>query len=111
MGAPKGHPRYGGRTKGTPNKKTSTLIDICDRKGINPFEALLDLCTNEEISVRLAALKEICSYIYPKQKAIEMNANINTELAQKAEEFSQLPPEEQLRLAEAEVARLKGSLE
>jgi hypothetical protein len=96
MAAPKGHPRYGGRKKGTPNKKDSTLALKSKELGIDPFEILLlfakgdwealgypaatfvkegSTFVNEELYIkpetRARAAAEAAQYIYPKLKAIE----------------------------------------
>lgn len=107
-----GQKKTGGRPKGVPNKMTLDLIAICEAKGINPFEALLEMAmTSEDEGIRMQALKEVCQYVLPKRKAVEHTGVVNLELSKKAEEFAQLPRDEQIRLAEAEVLRLKGSIE
>lgn len=69
-GTPK--PPTSGRAKGTPNRKTQTLIDKCEAKGFEPFDALLDMAAdlNQEPIIRLGALKDLCSYLYPKRKEL-----------------------------------------
>ena len=74
MGRPTGHKKAGGRKKGTPNKKTEALMEICARKKLNLFEALLELCQDADKQIRLAAIKEACQYIYPKRKALEVSS-------------------------------------
>ena len=62
-----------GRKPGTPNKKTQTLMEICDQEGLDPFRALLKLAkTAEKEEIALGALKELCQYLYPKRKALEI---------------------------------------
>lgn len=74
MAAPKGHPRYGGRTKGHPNKKTQDLIQICEDEGLDPFRAMLKQAQLiDEPKAKFDALERICQYIYPKRKALEMS--------------------------------------
>lgn len=95
MPAPKGHPRYGGRQKGTLNKNTRDLFALCDQQGINPFEALLKFSTHEDPSIAMNALKEVCQYLYPKRKSLEHSGEIDRRL-------KDLPNEELLaRLPEA----------
>lgn len=61
-----------GRKPGTPNKDTKDLLALCESKGLNPFEALIELALNAETDdKKFDRLKEICQYIYPKRKAIE----------------------------------------
>lgn len=75
-GFKKGEPRPpgAGRAKGTPNKKTEMLMEICERMKCNPFEGLVKLAQeSEDEGIRLGAYKEVCSYLYPKRKAIEVS--------------------------------------
>lgn len=108
MPAPKGHPRYGGRKAGTPNRRTQSLIDKCEELGVDPFIGLLELAKDSDKGIRMSALKELCQYVYPKRRAMELDANVNMDLAKKAEEFAQLPKDQQIELMEAELKRLKG---
>lgn len=64
-----------GRQPGTVNKKTELLMEKCERMGLDPFEALLQLAKSTELDIRLSALKEICQYLYPKRKALEMSTS------------------------------------
>ena len=89
--------KIGGRSKGTPNKKTQALMDKAEELGVNPFEVVLlyakrdwaalgfesatvTRCakggeTFEEdritAKMQLDAASEACQYLYPKRKAIE----------------------------------------
>jgi len=85
MAAKVGHPKYGGRKKGSKNKKTEELFEICARKKLTPFEALIDLAlSTDDEGIKLGALKELCQYLYPKRKAVEVSSpedsalNVNT---------------------------------
>lgn len=64
----KGEPRTpgSGRKKGTPNKRTQNLMEICAEEGIDPFRAL---CRSAKESER--SLHELCQYVLPKRKALE----------------------------------------
>lgn len=99
-GKPKGHPKTGGRTKGTPNKNTQELIELADKLSVNPFEILLMIADGDwkglgyptksrtqwtpsgieyeedtiTVEMRLSAAKEACQYLYPKRKAVELSA-------------------------------------
>lgn len=74
MAAPKGHKRYGGREKGKLNQPTQELHDICETKGLNVFEAMCELAKSSlDESTRIAMLKELAQYLYPKRKAIEIS--------------------------------------
>lgn len=64
--------RHGGRQKGTPNRKTLSLIEKCEEYGIDVFEEMLKALQQEpEPKERFNMAKEIAQYIYPKRKAIE----------------------------------------
>ncbi len=100
MGSPVGHKKRGGRVAGTLNKKTQNLIDKCDAFGIDPFTALLELTNDPDVSLRFAALKEICQYIYPKRKAIELDANVDMRVIERIKEFEALPEKELKKIAD-----------
>lgn len=67
--------KTGGRQKGTPNKDTKALQDRIASKypGWDPVEAMAEIAQDDQndVMIRLAALKEIAQYIHPKRKAIE----------------------------------------
>ncbi len=104
MGAPKGHGRYGGRKKGTPNKKGQALADKAASMGIDPFEVVLlyakgdwkSLGYDSSVYVKESAdgstttlgyvispelrakcAQDACQYLHPKRKAIEIKAELN----------------------------------
>src|SRR5690348_16727155 len=76
MSRPRGLPRTGGRTAGTPNRNTRALIEKLEELGCDPIEGLakvaLDPTTKPELKVRCFA--ELAQYIYPKRKAIDFAA-------------------------------------
>lgn len=98
MGAPKGHPKYGGRKKGTPNKTALPLYQKAQELGVDPFVILLLFAKgdwkglgyesatkmrsgkNGEVIYediigpdhRLKAAAEACQYLHSKRKAIEV---------------------------------------
>lgn len=100
-GRPPGQPKFGGRSKGTPNKKTQHLIELADQLNVNPFEVLLlfakgdwkalgyesptrDMAnglTEDTIPVqaRLKAAVEAAKYLYPQKKAVEIQNDITPE--------------------------------
>lgn len=73
MAKPKGLAKTGGRLKGTPNKKTQTLFEICEEEGIDPFRGLLKLANHQDVAIKLQALKEVCRYLYPIRRAVEVS--------------------------------------
>lgn len=73
-GRPKGLPKTGGRRPGSTNKKSISLQKMCEDKGINPFEKLLEYLEHPcEPALRLQAIKEACKYIYPQLRSIDVS--------------------------------------
>lgn len=73
MAAPKGHERYGGRQKGTPNKATADVKALAGKYGPKAVDALAVLAglktggkPAESEAARVAALKEILDRAYGK---------------------------------------------
>lgn len=64
----------GGRKPGVPNKSTLDLFAKCEAEGVDPFTGLLRLARDgAEESTRLGAYKELCKYLYPQRKAVEVS--------------------------------------
>lgn len=73
-----GRPKTGGRKAGVPNKPTEGLHEICARLGLNPFEQMVQIAaTTDDAILRFNVLKELCQYLYPKRKAIEVSGSID----------------------------------
>lgn len=72
--APPGRRGGYGRTKGTLNKSTQDLFELCKQEGVDVFQGLLRLCKSPTEVVSLKAHCEAAKYLYPQRKAIEMNA-------------------------------------
>lgn len=82
-GKPLGLPKSGGRAKGVPNKKTLYFLSVqetCELKGFSPIDVLIELCTHPDPSIKIQAAKEVCQYIYPKKKALEVSASLDGNL-------------------------------
>ncbi len=101
MAWPKGTPRPkgAGRKAGTPNKATQSLFEKCESMGIDPFQALLEICGDPDIQIRLSALKEVCQYLYAKRKALEVTGEMDVKLMERVKELDALPDEELKKLA------------
>lgn len=96
----KGDPRpeNSGRKKGTPNKRTASLLEKAEELGVDPFQILLHVASGnwkalgyeeanfvvsytedgnaierERITLqdRAKAAKDVCEYLHPKRKALE----------------------------------------
>lgn len=67
MAAPKGHPRYGGRAKGTPNKATRDLKAIAREYTSEAMSTLVALLKRDDApAAQLGAAKEILDRGYGK---------------------------------------------
>lgn len=75
-GAPKGHKRYGGRAKGTPNKRTEELQDFFDSKGMFIPEMIVEKLHLLDDEKQIDVLLDLMPYLYPKRKAIEHSGEI-----------------------------------
>jgi hypothetical protein len=67
MARPRGHPKSGGRKKGTPNKKTAEFIAAAEASGEMPREYLLRIMRDDsnDIHVRMAGAKAAAPYCHP----------------------------------------------
>ncbi len=76
-----GHPRYGGRKKGSPAKRTAEAREIAERLGFHPIELLAHIALNGTIpnadgtetpvdtDKRLDAIKAAAPYLLPRLSA------------------------------------------
>ncbi len=75
MAYPKGKPRPegAGRQKGTPNKSTQDLEAICEKHGVNVFEAMIMIIKDtEDKPKRFEMLSKVADYLYSKRKQVEV---------------------------------------
>lgn len=95
--------RYGGRAKGTPNKRTQQLSEILESMGCDPALALARVVMDQNMGsgetykqerftkegqpytvlgydteIKVRAATELCQYLYPKRKAVEHSGAIDT---------------------------------
>lgn len=97
MGRPKGMAKTGGRKAGTPNRKSMALVERCEAMGIDPFEEMLKMANDPMLvdpHLRFNALKELCQYLYPKRKSIDINADVDWDIIERAKELSAMSDEE-----------------
>jgi hypothetical protein len=68
--------RRGGRCTGTPNKKTAAVAEVVAGLGLDPIKQMGQIAMDErvEVNVRVKVLKELCQYIAPKRKAMEVTS-------------------------------------
>ena len=72
----KGH-KTGGRTAGTPNRRTQEIQELLESLGHNPIEAMVQIANNPKASLELRGRMnaELATYLYPKRKAMELAAD------------------------------------
>ncbi len=66
--------KRGGRQKGTPNKRTQAVTETLEGLGLDPIRGMAEIALDErvEVSLRVQVLKELCQYVAPKRKAVEV---------------------------------------
>ncbi len=68
--------RHGGREKGTPNRKTQSLIELCEEHGLHPFvEMILNYKLVDDPIKKFDMAERIAQYVYPKRKAVELTGS------------------------------------
>ena len=74
--------KTGGRKKGVPNKKTLDFLEILQENfnNFNPVIELINISKDKKtpLETKVSILKDLSSYLYPKRKACDINANIDT---------------------------------
>ena len=67
--------KTGGRKAGTPNKKTTELIELLG--DYNPITRLIEIAKDENtpLDMQVKINLDLMPYIYPKRKSIDMNTN------------------------------------
>jgi len=65
--------KTGGRTKGTPNKKTLEVIERLEQLGCDPIKGMAQIAMDEANPPELRGrmFSELAQYVVPKRKAIE----------------------------------------
>lgn len=70
----------GGRTKGSKNKSSGLVARLIKDKfpGWNPIVAMAEISQDatQDMAIRVICLKDVASYLYPKQKAVEVTGEI-----------------------------------
>jgi hypothetical protein len=68
--------KTGGRTSGTPNRKTQAIIDHLEALGCDPIEGMARIAMDEtiEIGIRAQMYEELAQYGASKRKAIEVRS-------------------------------------
>ena len=71
----KGH-KTGGRTAGTPNRKTLEISALLESLGCNPIEGMASIAMDDKHSPELRGrmYAELAQYVYPERKAVQLAA-------------------------------------
>lgn len=75
MAKPQGSHKTGGRSKGTPNKKTLVLHDALEKSGLDVVAKLAELLPRLSEEKQADVLMNFLSYLYPKRKSVELSAH------------------------------------
>lgn len=70
--------KTGGRSKGTPNKRTQEVIDKLGKLGCDPIEGMARIAMDQSNSIELRArmYSELACYVAPKRKSVESQIDI-----------------------------------
>lgn len=91
MAAPKGHKKWGGRAKGTPNKINQSLVDMAEKLGVDPFNILLLFAKNDwqtlgykkpdaiDPNLRARCAQEASKYLYAQRRSIEHSGEVEVD--------------------------------
>lgn len=105
MAFEKGRAKTGGRKKGVKNKFNNDLSALCEKEGINPFEALLQMAKDPATKkgLRLGVLSELCEYMFPKRRRVEFDGQAFVHIVREVEELSKLSTEDLKKLVREEL--------
>lgn len=82
-----GSTKTGGRSKGTPNKRTILLDEILTENNLNVPQRIVDLLPRLDPKDQMTVLMGLMQYLYPKRKATEINVK---QLASESEKDSEI---------------------
>ena len=91
MSFPKGHPKVGGRAKGTGNRATIARQAAVAASGLTPLDFLLSLMRDEgaELHLRLDAAKAAASFVHPKLASIAHSGKDGGPVALRVEDMTE----------------------
>ncbi len=80
MARPKGSPKLGGRSKGTPNRATAKREAEIAAAGITPLDYMLQILRDEDKTAdeRFEAAKAAAPYVHPKLAAVDHSSQDGT---------------------------------
>ena len=65
--------KSGGRSRGTPNRRTTEVSELLAKLGCDPLKGMARIAMKRRNPVELRAqmFKELAPYVYPKRKAVD----------------------------------------
>jgi len=74
--------KTGGRTAGTPNRKTREVAELLRSLNCDPIEGMVQIAQNENCTMELRGkmFSELAQYLYPKRRATELSAEEPTKI-------------------------------
>ncbi len=73
MGRAVGSKKYGGRKKGTPNKKTQELQEFFNSVDFSIPEVIMKILPSLKSDKQIDVLLKMMEFVYPKRKAIDIS--------------------------------------
>lgn len=106
MGFKKGEPRPegAGRKPGSKNKRRSVL-EVCEEQGLDPFAEMAKIAKSQMHERQFDALKELCQYLEPKKKAVEVTGSLDVGLMREVEALAGMTEEELRKLLKEELKK------
>jgi hypothetical protein len=76
-----GH-KTGGRTAGTPNRRTKEVAELLESLGCDPIEGMVRIAMDAANSPELRGkmYSDLARYVYPQRKAIEHSGSVEAPL-------------------------------
>src|SRR5262245_17626102 len=74
--------KTGGRKAGTPNRKTTEIMDLLAAHNCDPVEGVIKIAQDENNSPELRGkmFATLLEYCYPKRKAVELTTDQSNEI-------------------------------
>jgi hypothetical protein len=70
--------KTGGRQPGTPNRATLEVQQKLAALGVDPIVGIATIAEDvaNPVEIRLRAYSEICHYVYPRRRSVEVDGNV-----------------------------------
>jgi hypothetical protein len=90
-GRPPGHPKSGGRERGTPNRSTQAIRELFEELNFDPIRELVKMAKDPKVPRGLKAnvLTTLCSYRFPRPKSADESVPL-----EKIEVVTRIEPQE-----------------